>query len=128
MACQRRSLPQTSAPETGSEIETAAVQQSAQATSASDDGISSADEPVDMASLAPSVTGSIDGLIEMIEEEAEAEAARLLNAAHGQDVEFYTFWRSMQSYRESIATDDKSLILTTDNDFLKSLQSPSLLQ
>ena len=60
--------------------------------------------------------------------EAEAEAARLLNAAHGQDVEFYTFWRSMQSYRESIATDDKSLILTTDNDFLKSLQSPSLLQ
>lgn len=60
--------------------------------------------------------------------EAEAEAARLLNAAHGQDVEFYTFWRSMQSYRESLATDDKSLILTTDNDFLKSLQSPSLLQ
>ncbi len=60
--------------------------------------------------------------------EAEAEAARLLNAAHGRDVEFYTFWRSMQSYRESIATDQKSLILTTDNDFLKSLQSPSLLQ
>ena len=60
--------------------------------------------------------------------EAEAEAARLLNAAHGQDVEFYTFWRSMQSYRESIATEDKALILTTDNDFLQSLQSPSLLQ
>jgi membrane protease subunit HflC len=60
--------------------------------------------------------------------EAEAEAARLLNAAHGQDVEFYTFWRSMQSYREAIATDEKSLILTTENDFLKSLQSPSLLQ
>ncbi|MDA8604372.1 SPFH domain-containing protein [Alphaproteobacteria bacterium] len=60
--------------------------------------------------------------------EAEAAAARLLNAAHGRDVEFYTFWRSMQSYRESIATDQKSLILTTDNDFLKSLQSPSLLQ
>jgi membrane protease subunit HflC len=60
--------------------------------------------------------------------EAEAEAARLLNAAHGQDVEFYTFWRSMQSYRESIANDEKALILTTDNDFLKSLQSPNLLQ
>lgn len=60
--------------------------------------------------------------------EAEAQAARLLNAAHGQDVEFYTFWRSMQSYSEAIASDDKSLILTTDNDFLKSLQSPSLLQ
>ena len=62
------------------------------------------------------------------EGEAEAEAARLLNAAHGKDVKFYVFWRSMQSYRESIVTDDKSLILTTDNDFLKSLQSPSLLQ
>ena len=74
VAVEQSSLPQTSAPETVPEIETAAVQQSAQATSASDDGISSADEPVDMASLAPSVTGSIDGLIEMIEEEAEAEA------------------------------------------------------
>jgi len=60
--------------------------------------------------------------------EAEAQAARLLNAAHGQDLEFYTFWRSMQSYSEAIASDDKSLILTTDNDFLRSLQSPSLLQ
>ena len=81
VAVEQSSLPQTSAPETVPEIETAAVQQSSQATSASDDGISSADEPVDMASLAPSVTGSIDGLIEMIEEEAEAEAGAKEKAA-----------------------------------------------
>lgn len=60
--------------------------------------------------------------------EAEAEAARLLNAAHGRDLEFYTFWQSMQAYRESVALEDNTLILSTDNDFLKSLQSPSLLQ
>ena len=81
VAVEQSSLPQTSAPETVPEIETAAVQQSAQATSANDDGISSADEPVDMASLAPSVTGSIDGLIEMIEEEAEAESGAKEKAA-----------------------------------------------
>ena len=60
--------------------------------------------------------------------EAEAEAARLLNAAHGQDLEFYTFWQSMQAYREAVANEEKSLILSTENDFLKSLQSPNLLQ
>ncbi len=40
VAVEQSSLPQTSAPETVPEIETAAVQQSSQATSASDDGIS----------------------------------------------------------------------------------------
>ena len=51
--------------------------------------------------------------------EAEAEAARLLNAAHGRDLKFYTFWQSMQAYRESVALEDNALILSTENDFLK---------
>ena len=74
VAVERSSLPQTSASENSPKIETAAVPQPSQATSASDDEVPSpADEPVDMASLAPSVTGSIDGLIEMIEAEDGAE-------------------------------------------------------
>lgn len=74
VAVERSSLPQTSASENSPKIETAAVPQPSQATSASDDEVPSpADEPVDMASLAPSVTGSIDGLIEMIEAEEGAE-------------------------------------------------------
>ena len=47
--------------------------------------------------------------------EAEAEAARLLNAAHGRDLEFYTFWQSMQAYRESVALQDNALILSTSS-------------
>ena len=74
VAVERSSLPQTSASENSPKIETPAVPQPSQATSASDDEVPSpADEPVDMASLAPSVTGSIDGLIEMIEAEEGAE-------------------------------------------------------
>ena len=74
VAVERNSLPQTSASENSPKIETPAVPQPSQATSASDDEVPSpADEPVDMASLAPSVTGSIDGLIEMIEAEEGAE-------------------------------------------------------
>ena len=74
VAVERISLPQTSASENSPKIETAAVPQPSQATSASDDEVPSpADKPVNMASLAPSVTGSIDGLIEMIEAEDGAE-------------------------------------------------------
>lgn len=74
VAVERSSLPQTSASENSPKIETPAVPQPSQATSASDDEVPSpANEPVDMASLAPSVTGSIDGLIEMIEAEEGAE-------------------------------------------------------
>ncbi|MGB1669666.1 MAG: penicillin-binding protein activator, partial [Candidatus Puniceispirillaceae bacterium] len=65
--------PQTSAPDIIPETEIAAAPQPAQTGYADADGATGADEAVDVASLAPSVTGSIDGLIEMIETEAEAK-------------------------------------------------------
>ena len=70
---EQSSLPQTSAPDIIPETETAAAPQPAQTGDADADGATGADEAVDVASLAPSVTGSIDGLTEMIETEAEAE-------------------------------------------------------
>ena len=73
VAVEQSSLPQTFAPDIIPETETAAAPQPAQPGDADADGVTGADEAVDVASLAPSVTGSIDGLIEIIETEAEAK-------------------------------------------------------
>ena len=73
VAVEQSSLPQTSAPEIIPKIETADVLYPAQTGNADADSLTGADEAADVASLAPSVTGSIDGLIEMIETEAEAK-------------------------------------------------------
>ncbi|MEC8263590.1 MAG: penicillin-binding protein activator, partial [Pseudomonadota bacterium] len=70
---EKSSLPQTSAPGIIPEKKTAAAPQPAKTDDVDADGATRADEAVDVASLAPSVTGSIDGLTEMIETEAEAE-------------------------------------------------------
>ena len=81
VAVEQSSLPRTSAPQIGSETETAAAPQPEQPALIAGDEVATDDEAVDMASLAPSVTGSIDGLIEMIEEEAETEQAAAEDAA-----------------------------------------------
>ena len=81
VAVEQSSLPRTSAPQIGSETETAAAPQPEQPAVIAGDEVATDDEAVDMASLAPSVTGSIDGLIEMIEEEAETEQAAAEDAA-----------------------------------------------
>ena len=81
VAVEQSSLPRTSAPQIGSETETAAAPQPEQPAVIAGDEVATDDEAVDMASLAPSVTGSIDGLIEMIEEEAETERAAAEDAA-----------------------------------------------
>ena len=81
VAVEQSSLPRTSAPQIGSETETATAPQPEQPAVIAGDEVATDDEAVDMASLAPSVTGSIDGLIEMIEEEAETEQAAAEDAA-----------------------------------------------
>ena len=81
VAVEQSSLPRTSAPQIGSETETAAAPQPEQPAVIAGDEVATDDEAVDMASLAPSVIGSIDGLIEMIEEEAETERAAAEDAA-----------------------------------------------
>ena len=81
VAVEQSSLPRTSAPQIGSETETAAAPQPEQPAVIAGDEVATDDEAVDMASLAPSVTGSIDGLIEMIEEEAETEQTAAEDAA-----------------------------------------------
>lgn len=59
--------------------------------------------------------GSIKG-------EAEAEAARIYAEVYGRDPEFYSFWRSLEIYREHMA-DNVSLVIGTDSDLFRYLRS-----
>ncbi|MFH0826993.1 MAG: protease modulator HflC [Candidatus Omnitrophota bacterium] len=53
---------------------------------------------------------------------ADAEAINIYAGAYSQDPEFYSFLKTMETYRDTI--DDKStLILTTDSDYYKFLKS-----
>jgi membrane protease subunit HflC len=55
--------------------------------------------------------------------EGEAEASRVLADAQKADPTFYTFYRSLQSYRTSLADSAPVLLLTPDADFLRALKS-----
>ena len=59
---------------------------------------------------------------QIIRAEAEAEAAKIYAAAYGKDPEFYDFFRAMQSYDTTFASDSKSdstIILSPDNEYLR---------
>jgi len=55
--------------------------------------------------------------------EGEAEASRVLADAQKGDPAFYTFYRSLQSYRQALADSAPVLLLTPDAEFLKALKS-----
>jgi len=58
---------------------------------------------------------------EKIKGEADAKAALIYASSYKKDIEFYTFWKSMEIYRKSLPTSDK--ILSTDMDYFKHLYS-----
>ncbi|MCE4055721.1 protease modulator HflC [Pseudomonas sp. Au-Pse12] len=51
--------------------------------------------------------------------EADAEANRILSAAFSKDPEFYRLYRSLQTYRQSMAESQPMLVLSPDAEFLK---------
>jgi membrane protease subunit HflC len=55
--------------------------------------------------------------------EGEAEASRVLADSQKADPAFYTFYRSLQSYRQALADSAPVLLLTPDAEFLKALKS-----
>lgn len=66
--------------------------------------------------------GSRDARI--IRAEADAESARIYAEAFGKDAQFYDFYRAMQSYDSTFATDgedgaESSIILSPDNEYLR---------
>lgn len=61
---------------------------------------------------------------ETLRGEGDAEAASIFADAYGQDEEFYTFWRSMEAYRESFKGDGNMLVLDPSSDFFQYLKQP----
>jgi len=59
---------------------------------------------------------------EQIKGEADAKAARIYADAYSADPEFYSFWKSIESYKATLPQFQKTL--TTDMDYFKYLYSP----
>ena len=60
----------------------------------------------------------------MIRGEADAEATRVYNEAFGADPEFFSFFRSLESYSRSIG-DKTTLFLGPESDYVRYLRDSS---
>ena len=58
---------------------------------------------------------------EIIRGEADAETTKIYAEAYGADADFYAFWRSLQSYRQSLGN-GAVLVLSPDSHYLRFLQ------
>jgi len=58
---------------------------------------------------------------EIIKGDADAEATRIYNEAYSAAPEFYAFYRSLESYANSLKT-KATLILETDSDYFRYLR------
>ncbi|MBD3897704.1 protease modulator HflC [Halomonas sp. ML-15] len=60
---------------------------------------------------------------ETLRGEGDAEAAAIFSEAYEQDMEFFTFYRSLNAYRESFEGDGNMLVLEPTSDFFRYLNS-----
>jgi membrane protease subunit HflC len=56
---------------------------------------------------------------EIIRGEGDAQAVKIFADAFGRDVDFFTFYRSMQAYRNAFADDNTSFVLSPDSEFFQ---------
>ncbi len=61
---------------------------------------------------------------ERLRGEGEAEATRIYNRAYGADENFFTAWRTMQAYREALASGSARMVLSPESAFLRMLRAP----
>ncbi len=59
---------------------------------------------------------------EQIRGEADATAARTYSEAYSQDPEFYEFLRTLETYRKALASDDVTLVLSSESDLFQYLK------
>lgn len=59
---------------------------------------------------------------EEIKGNADAQAAKIYSEAYNRDPEFYTFWKSLESYKKTLAGSDATY--STNMDYFKYLYSP----
>jgi membrane protease subunit HflC len=57
--------------------------------------------------------------------DADAKAAAMYAAASARNPEFFSFYRSMQSYRDSLGRPDDVLVISPDSDFFKYFNKPT---
>jgi len=57
----------------------------------------------------------------IIRGEGDSEAAKIYASAFGRNAEFYSFYRSLQAYRESLGKQGDVLVISPDSDFFKYL-------
>jgi modulator of FtsH protease HflC len=62
---------------------------------------------------------------EIIRGEGDAKSAEIYARAYNRNAEFYSFYRSLQAYREAIGTDNDVLVISPDSDFFKYLNRAS---
>ena len=56
--------------------------------------------------------------------EGDAQASRIYAQAFGRNAEFYSFYRSMEAYRESFKSKSDVMVLEPNSDFFKYMRSP----
>ena len=57
--------------------------------------------------------------------EGDAAAAAIYAAAYNRNPEFYSFYRSLQAYRNSLGRDGDVMVISPDSDFFRYLKSPA---
>lgn len=62
---------------------------------------------------------------EKLRGEGDAKAAEVYSKAYGEDPEFYTFYRSLNIYKEAFGTRDNVLVLEPDGELFKYFKSDS---
>ncbi|MGR2740289.1 protease modulator HflC [Billgrantia sp. Q4P2] len=63
---------------------------------------------------------------ETLRGEGDAEAAAIFSEAYGQNAEFFSFWRSLNAYRQSFDGERDMLVLDPTSDFFRYLRSPGV--
>ena len=61
---------------------------------------------------------------EMTRGEGDAGAAEIYAKAYGRNAEFYSFYRSLEAYRNSLGLDNDVLVISPDGEFFKYLNKP----
>lgn len=59
---------------------------------------------------------------ETLKGEGEATATKIFANAFNRDVEFFEFYRTMESYKKSLKKENTKIIISPDNEYLKSLE------
>jgi membrane protease subunit HflC len=61
---------------------------------------------------------------QIIRGQGDAQAVKIFADAFGQDVDFFTFYRSMEAYRNALGDNNTSVVLSPDSQFFRFFDSP----